>query len=47
MRASRVVVVAVCCAATLAVGYALAPEPVPTLELVTPVSSTDSAEATS
>lgn len=39
MRASRVVVVAAGCAAILAVGFALAPEPVAPLQLVTPVTS--------
>ncbi|WP_291380103.1 hypothetical protein [Demequina sp.] len=39
MRASRVVVVATACAAILAVGYVLAPEPTPALELVTPAST--------
>ncbi|MCB2413170.1 hypothetical protein LGT39_09980 [Demequina sp. TTPB684] len=39
MRASRVLVVTAVCAAVLATGYALAPEPVPALELVTPVSA--------
>ena len=39
MQVSRVLVVAVTCAAILAVGYALAPEPLPALQLVTPVTS--------
>lgn len=46
MRASRVLVVAVGCAAMLGVGYASAPEKVAPLELVTPVTSTVSPEAT-
>jgi len=48
MRATRAVAVAVVCAAIVAVGYAAAPEPLPTLELVTPASTsaTDTQEAT-
>lgn len=48
MRATRAVTVAVVCAAILAAGYAVAPEPLPALELVTPASNstTDSQEPT-
>lgn len=48
MRATRVVAVAVVCAAIVVVGYAAAPEPLPALELVTraSTSATDTQEAT-
>jgi hypothetical protein len=41
MRASRVAAIAVTCAAILTAGYVAAPEPVPALQLVTPVTTTD------
>jgi len=47
MRTSRILALAAGCATILAVGYVLAPEPPPTLELVTPVTSTASGEASS
>ena len=47
MRATRAWAVAALCVAILAVGYAAAPEPLPTLELVTPSSTTTPSEEAS
>lgn len=39
MRASRIALLAVVCAAILAVGYAVSPKELPTLQLVVPAAS--------
>lgn len=41
MRASRIALLAVVCAAILAVGYVASPKELPTLQLVVPAGTSD------